>query len=193
MWHRCLVTDPETPTDADLTRLVDDARGDDAVRQRSRQRWLQQQALEEARLSGVLLAAAEERQSVVLRATSGRSHIGLVAAVGKDFCVIVTASGTQTFVRLSAVVLVQPDAALQPVPAADARHAPLDLTLHEALAGRAPERPDVAVVSLGQPDAVVGRLVAVGTDVATLEIDERRRVAYLSLPSVTEVAFLASG
>ena len=183
-------TDP--PTDADLAALLDEERAQQAARDRSARRWLQQQAFEEAQLSGVLLSAAEQHAVVTLRTSAGRSYTGLVTAVGADFCGLRTADA-DVYVRLAAVTLIQPDRSLETLPAGDDRRGTLDLTFNEFLAGHAPERPDVALVCAGQPQSIPGRLLAVGIDVASLEVDDRRAIAYVALASVTEASLRASG
>ena len=187
------MSDPQGPTDADLTALLDAERGAQAARERSQERWLRQAALEEARLAGVLLDAAEQRLSVTVTTVSGRRHIGVVAMVGQDCCGMVTSGGTRTYVRTAAITVVQHDRLLRPVPAAADRPAPVPTRLTDLLADLVDERPVVAFVSAGGTEAVVGRLLAVGVDVATVEIDERRAVAYVALDSVTEASFLPSG
>ena len=181
------------PTDTELAALLDEARGVEAVRSRTNRRWLQQQALEEARLSGVLLSAAEQGATVTIRTISGRTHTGAVTTVAADYCSLRTTAGAQVCVRMDAITLVQPDRGMQPVAAADARMAPTRTTLAQMLATEAPETPDVTFVCAGQPDAVPGRLIAVGTDVATLQTDDRRGLAYVALASVVEVWLRGSG
>lgn len=187
------VSAPEGPTDADLTALLDAERGAQAARERSQERWLRQAALEEARLAGVLLDAAEQRLSVTVATISGRRHIGTVTMVAQDCCGLLTTGGTRTYVRTAAITVVQHDRLLRPVPAAADRPAPTQTRFADLLADLTEERPVVAFVSAGGSDAVVGRLLAVGVDVATVEIDERRSVAYVALDSVTEASFLPSG
>ena len=181
------------PTDAELAALLDEARGSEAVRSRTSRRWLEQQALEEARLSGVLLAASEQGGTITVRTVSGRTHTGRVTAVASDFCTLHTATGTDVSIRLGALTLIQPDRGMQPVRAADSRTAPTRTTLTQMLSASAPESPDVTFVCAGHPDAVPGRLVAVGVDVATLQTDDRRGLAYVALASVTEVWLRGSG
>lgn len=150
-------------------------------------------ALEEAQLSGVLLTAAEQHATVTARTSSGRSYTGGVALVGADFCAVRTGTA-DVYLRLDALTVVQPDRSLQALPASDDRPGPVQTTLRELLVDLAGERPDLAFVCFGQPHAIVGRLVAVGTDVASLEMDQRRTVGYVALASVTEVSLArASG
>lgn len=183
----------DLPSDADLAALLDEARSTAAARSRSSRRWLRQQALAEARLSGVLLSAAEQHATVTIRTTSGRTHTGPVDTVGADFCAVRTSADTVVYIRASAITLVQPDRGLSAPPAADERSAAVGTTLDEALAADAPEQPDVSFVCQGQRDAVPGRLLAVGADVASVEVDQRRSVAYVALSSVTEVSRRPSG
>ena len=183
----------EPPSDADLAALADDVRGTDAAQERSRRRWLAQQALEEARIVGVLLDAAEQHHTVTVRTVSGRRHTGSVVLVAVDCCAVLTAPGTRSYLLLDAITVVTLDRSIRPVPASADRIAPVGATLRELLADEIDQRPIVALVSRGSDEAVVGRLLAVGMDVATLESDDRRTLVYVSLASLTEASFLASG
>ena len=163
-----------------------------AARARGAQRWLRQQGLEDARLSGVVLSAAEQRESVTIRTTSGRSHTGTVTAVGADFIALQSSGGALVYIAMDAVTLLQSDRALAGVPAGDARGAPLTATLHDVLADVAGERPEVAFVSAGHPQPVPGQLLAVGADVLSVAVAGQRTIAYVSLASLTELS-LRSG
>ena len=187
------MADSPGPSDADLTALLDAERGAQAARERSNERWLRQAALEDARLTGLLLDAAEQHLSVTIATTSGRRHVGRVITVGEDCCGMLTAGGTRTYLRTAALTVMQHDRLLRPLPAAADRPAAVATTFVDVLADLSHDQPVVACVNQGAPDAVVGRLLAVGVDVATIEVDERRSVAYVALDSVTEVSFLASG
>ncbi|MPZ74848.1 MAG: hypothetical protein GEU74_16825 [Nitriliruptorales bacterium] len=185
---------PDEPpvTDRELASLLDEAHGEQAAAQRSRRRWLRQQAQADARLTGVLLNASEARHVTTIRTTNGEAYTGTVLAVGQDFCAVGTGRAT-TYVRLAAASVVLPDAAVVAAGAADHRAGPLDTTFSEALAERATQRPAVAVEFQGPAPTVRGILAAVGFDVATLETEGRAGVAYVSLGSVAAVSFLASG
>lgn len=183
----------EPPTDADLAALLDEERGASAVRARGAQRWIRQQALEEARLSGVLLSAAEQRQTVTVRTTSGRSHTGTVHAVGADFVAVRSAGGSLVYIAAAAIALLDADRGLVAMPAGDDRDAALAVTLHDVLVDLAGERPDVAVVCAGHTQPVPGELLAVGTDVVSLAVAGKGTVSYVALASVTELSLRASG
>ena len=185
--------DPGPPSDADLAALVDDVRGADAAQERSRRRWLAQQALEEASIVGVLLDAAEQQQTATIETVSGRRHTGAVVLVASDCCVVLAPSGTRSYLALDGITVVTLDRSIRSVPASADRVAPISATLRELLADEIGQRPEIAVVSRGSDESVVGRLVAVGRDVLTLESDDRRTLAYVSLASLTEASFLASG
>ena len=186
------MTDSTGPSDADLTRLLDETRGDDAAADRSRQRWLRQQALSDARLDGVLQASAEQHQNVTLRLVSGGAYTGTVDQLGEDFCTVTTATG-HALVRLGAIVVVLPDPSLAVVAPTGGRVARAHLNFVEALGEYAEDRPAVVLGLLGQAEKARGTLLAVGADVATLEINERGSLAYVSLGSVTDASFLLSG
>ena len=183
----------DVPTDADLAALLDQERGAEAARTRSTERWLRQQALEDARLTGLLLTAAEQQSVVVLRTTSGRAHTGAVSLVGRDCVVLRPARGDVLYIRTGAISVVQLDRGVRPLPASDDRVSSRASTLRDLLADQAGDRPDVALVCAGSAESVVGRLLAVGIDVATVELAQRGSVAYVALASVTEVLLRPSG
>ena len=178
-------------TDRDLASLLDDARGAEAATQRTRQRWLRQQAQGDARLCGVLLHATEHGHDVAIATVAGGSHSGTLAGVGPDFCTLHAASRT-TLITLAAVATVVPGAGVAALPATDHREPPEGTNFAEALAERAEDRPVVLMEVAGRGEPLRGVLVAVGTDVASVETDGRG-IVYVSLASLAAVSFLASG
>ena len=66
---------------ARLERWAAEARVDDAARQRTRERWLLQQAEEGGRMAGVLCDLGERGTAVAVRTRAGRQHRGRVGAV----------------------------------------------------------------------------------------------------------------
>jgi hypothetical protein len=70
---------------ARLERWAADARIEAAARRRARERWLRQQAEEEATLAGVLIDLGEHGAEVVVHTRTGRVHRGLIGVVGADF------------------------------------------------------------------------------------------------------------
>src|SRR4051812_22901927 len=73
---------------ADLARWAADERAGEAARGRSRERWLLQQATEDARFVGVAVDLAERRRPVAVRTTGGRTVRGVIVAVATDFWVL---------------------------------------------------------------------------------------------------------
>lgn len=176
---------------ADLARWTADARTDDAARSRTRERWLRQQAEEDARFAGVALDLSEAGAGVALRLTSGRTLHGRIATVARDFCVVRHGSGTATLVSFAAIATVRPEPGYRAGQAMSERTAPVDATLAGVLAGLAGERPRVRVVTEGGGEALAGELRAVGADVATLRLDGAHGgTAYLRLGAVLEVTLL---
>jgi hypothetical protein len=163
--------------------LVDRARADEARRTRSRQRWLRQQAEEDAGLVGTLVDLAEAGLAVTVQTTSGRTHHGVLAAVATDFVVL-----GGVVVPTAAIALLRAAA----TPTGD-RPPPVELGLRELLAGASGHRPRVRVGVAGTDQPLVGELRAVGVDVVTIALDgERRHLCLVPLQSLTELA-LTSG
>jgi len=176
---------------ADLARWTADARTDDAARSRMRERWLRQQAEEDARFAGLALDLSEAGATAALRLTSGRTVHGRIATVAKDFCVLRHDGGTATLLAFAAIATVRPEPGYRAGQAASERGSPIDATLADVLAGLAGERPRIRVVTEGGGDALAGELRSVGADVATLRLDgERGGTVYVRLDAVLEVTLL---
>jgi hypothetical protein len=169
-----------------LERWAADSRVDEAARQRSRERWLRQQAEEEATLAGVLLDLAERRVPVVVLTRAGRRHNGLVRAIGADFCALRTATGADVVVALAALGAVRTQPRVE-VSIGD-RPAQVDLLLSEVLMGLAATRERVLIVTMDGADAVSGELRSVGHDVVTVRADgDQPAAAYIPLAAIAEV------
>jgi hypothetical protein len=144
-------------------------RVDDAAAARRRERWLRQQAAEDATFAGVLVDLAERHAAVIIDVAGSRLQ-GRLVGVGQDFCVVADQRGAATVVRLSALSAVRAGAAAHVDPAGD-RLPPLTLDFAAALAALAAERAPVRLLSR---DAVVvtGTLIAAGHDVLTVGLDQ---------------------
>jgi hypothetical protein len=172
---------------ARLERWAAEARVDDAARQRTRERWLLQQAEEGGRLTGVLCDLAERGTAVALRTRAGRQHRGRVRAIGDDFVAVDAGSSDAVFVALAAVssVRVMPTAATAPT---GDRAVRTGLRLAEVLAGLAAERERVLIVALDGEEAIAGSLRSVGLDVAVVRLDgPDPATVYVPIPSITEL------
>src|SRR2546426_11388042 len=91
-----------------FAELVDRARSEGAAQVRSRERWLRQQAQEEAALVGTLVDLAEQREAVTVRTTSGRRLQGTIAAVAADFVVVPNPGGGGTRGPVAPLALPRP-------------------------------------------------------------------------------------
>lgn len=170
----------------ELERWAADARVHEAGLGRSRERWLRQQASEEASLVGVLTDLAERGTPLVITTSSGRRHRGGVHGLGVDFCSLRTETGQGQLIRFDAV------ATIRTLPAERAvtgdRTVDLSLRLSDVLLGLAAERPTVLVVATGDETAR-GELRAVGTDVVTIRGDgQPPATIYVPIASITEVS-----
>ena len=182
----------------DLERWAAAARAREAADARVRERWLRAQAAEGASMAGVLLDLAERRETVVVATIAGRRHRGLVTGVGEDFVAIESPSGTITLVALSGlgdVRVVGRSVGSGSRVAANTGDRPgrgsLGARLADVLAQAAGGRPRV-LVQTGAA-SVGGDLRGVGLDVLTVQTDGDAGPVYVSLPSLSEISFLASG
>lgn len=176
---------------ADLARWTADTRAEEAAGSRVRERWLRQQAAEDARFAGVLVDLAEQGAGVAVRTTAGRTVHGRLAAVARDFCVLRHDAGMATFLTFSAMAAVRPEPGHRSGDADSARLSASALGLADVLARLAPERHRVRVVVDGGGEALAGELRSVGADVATVRLDgDPPATVYLQLGAVREVALI---
>jgi hypothetical protein len=182
---------PDRPVDltsddplAALQRWVADGQVDEAARARSRRRWLENAATEEATLGGVLLDLAERRRPVTVRTLAGHRITGPIIAVGADFIAVADARLGDTLMPTTRIATVQP-APGDDLPAGDRRH-DVVLTFGDALMELAAERPEV-MVGVGD-EALRGELRTASTEVVTLVIaDERREPISIALAAIGNV------
>ena len=171
-----------------LERWAAEARAEDAALQRTRERWLRQQAEEGASLLGVLCDLAERGAAVVVRTRSGRQHRGAVVAVGEDFVAVgppSAQSGGGTLVALAAISSVRTPGGSATVGDRPVR---TRLRLAEVLAGLAAERERALIVPLDGEDAVAGSVRSVGVDVVVVRLDgPEPATAYVPVAAVGEL------
>ncbi|HUP70879.1 MAG TPA: hypothetical protein VM142_13850 [Acidimicrobiales bacterium] len=176
---------------ADLARWTADSRASEAAGARVRERWLRQQAVEDARFAGMLVDLAEQGAGVSVRTTGGRTLQGRIATVAGDFCVVRHDGGMATLVSFRAVATVRPEPGHRSGEADSARLPLPALDLAEVLARLAPERPRVRIIVEGGGEALAGELRSVGVDIATIRLDgDPPGTVYLQLDSVREVTLL---
>jgi hypothetical protein len=168
----------------ELQRFAAEARVAEATAARSRERWLRQQAEEEATLAGVLCDLAERRLPVTVDTVGGGRHRGTVAAVARDFVVMVLDSGLEVMITLNGLAAVRPQPGAR-APIGD-HEIDVELTLLDALSHLAGERPRLRFVTRAGGH-LVGTLRAVGQDVVTVELDgEARAQVFVPVGAVVE-------
>ncbi len=182
------------PLEQELVRWLAEARVDDAVTSRLRERALRQLAGDEATLLGLCLDLAESGRPVLARTTEGRVHRGQLVAVGADFVVLRSGAGDAMFLPVGALAWLRPapgawaGALARGGEAAGARPPPLAARLVDVLTGLAADRPRVRVVVTGDPDPWAGRLRACGADVLSMEqSNDPPMIGWIPLVQVTEV------
>ena len=182
---------PDRPVDltaddplAALQRWVADGQVDEAARARSRRRWLENIATEEATLGGVLLDLAERGRPVIVRTLAGHRVTGPIIAVGADFIGIRDPRLGDTLMPTTRIATVQP-APGDDLPAGDRRH-DVVLAFGDALMELAAERPEV-MVGVGD-ETLRGELRTASSEVVTLVIaDERREPISIALTAIDHV------
>jgi hypothetical protein len=173
--------------DARLDRFAADARVDEAVRARARERWLRRQAEEDGTVAGALTDLCEAEVPVSVRTFAGATHRGFVESVGVDHVVVADARGRGVVVvALTALTSVRTAPGEAPVlgdrpPPGSAAH------LVDVLARLADERSAVRVVTVGG-EALGGVLRTVGRDVVVVVgSDTPPSVSYVPVAALAEV------
>lgn len=182
------------PLELELARWLAEARVDDAVTARLRERSLRQLAVEDATLLGLCLDLAEAARPVLARTTAGRVHRGVLVAVGADFAALRSAAGEATFLPVASLAWLRPapggwtGAPARTGAAAGGRQPPLAARLVDVLTGLAADRPRVRLVVAGDPDVWAGRLRGCGADVLSVELaGEPAVTGWAPLASVVEL------
>lgn len=170
---------------AELTRWLADRRSDAASASRSRERWLRQQAEEDATFAGILLDLAEQQCPIVVQLARDRRHRGHVRAVADDFLALRTQEGTDVLLAYAGIVATRLQGSEAPL--AGDRPRALEMSLAEALGAISGERPRILVVTR-DGSRLSGELRTAGRDVLALRSDGGdRAMSYVPLAAVAEV------
>jgi hypothetical protein len=174
---------------AELGRWAAETRVADAVNERRRAGWLARQAEAEITMAGVLIGLAERNQPVVVHLLDGRRHRGTIAGVGRDVVDLWATTGHRVLVGLAAIASVRADGDRLD---GDGRSRPTAPDLVGLLTDLAAERTPVLVVTRTGSDAIAATLVAVGSDVLTLQGSGGGWI-YVPLEALAEVSVPESG
>jgi hypothetical protein len=176
-----------------LERWVADARVEEAVRQRTRERWLAQQATEEATLKGVLVDLAERGADVALQLRSGGAVRGRVRVLGIDFVALEVEGGVggavhEVLIALREVSCVRTQPG-EPLSSGE-NTARRRLLLVEAITGLTAERQRVVLALSGGHEVVAGTLLRVGHDVVVVRVDGSgaSTTAYVAVGAIAQVS-----
>jgi hypothetical protein len=172
---------------AGLARWVAEGRVDAAARERSRQRWLERQAGEEASVAGVLLDLAEQARPVMVRTAAGRTARGPIIALGADFAIVREVPRGDVVIPLGAIATVRsPPGAGAPV---GDRPLELAVMLAEALVELSADRPLVLIAAAGEE--IRGELSSAGTDVVTVTTASTHRdVVHVAVGAIDNLVLL---
>ena len=183
-------TDSGAGSDGELARFAAETRVDEAIRGRSRERWLRQQEREATTLRDLCVSLAEVGAAVAITMDAGRSHRGRITAVGADFLVCAN-ENRSTWLALVAVATVTAAATL-----ADARETSmpqLGARFVDALAALCGSGTTLAI-ALGSGVVVTGEALWLSEDVvAVRSLHGQGATTYLRLASLAEFSVTASG
>ncbi|MFN0092784.1 MAG: hypothetical protein ACKVWR_21325 [Acidimicrobiales bacterium] len=184
--------------EAAAARFAAEARIDDAVARRRRERWLRAAAQEEATFADLCADLAESAAVVTVRTAAGGAHHGVVVQAGAD-CMTIRSAGRLVTVALRAVTAIagaatgSPEAPQGRRPGLEAAGSGGPGAFAAALGAHAGARATLRLVT-DDGEAFLGELEALGQDVATLRPEGRRdRVIYVRLASVAEFSVAESG
>lgn len=176
-----------------LERWAADARIEEAVRRRTRERWLAQQVTEEATLAGVLADLAERGVDIALQLRSGGAERGRVRVLGVDFVALAVPGGvggqvTEVLVALREVGAVRTLPG-EPLSAGE-NVGGCRLTLSEVVIELAAERQQVVLGLSGAHEVIAGTLWTVGQDVAVVRVggSGSPATAYVALDAIVQVS-----
>ncbi len=186
---------PATTPDpyAAILRGIADARVDDAAATRARTHWLTQQATEAATLVGAFVDLSEQRTPLRVRLRDRTEIAGIVAAVGADVVVLITASG-RALLALAHVTTVGTEGGHASAP--QGRHVGPHTgsrTMIELLRDLAANRAHVRIRTIDGGNHA-GELRAAGVDVLTIGVGSRSAHNLLvHLMAVTSVSIMDPG
>jgi hypothetical protein len=176
---------------AELSRWTSEARTDDAVLSRTRERAMRQLATDEARFTSLVLDMAERGEPVTVRTTTGRTHHGRLVAVATDLVALFTVQETTVLLTYDAIAGIRPAPGFRAAEATADRVPAFHARMSDVLAGLAADRPRVQLGLTGGGELIAGELRAVGTDVATVRIDaDPPATLYVRLDAVAELTVL---
>jgi hypothetical protein len=180
-----------TTTDATLARFAAEARIGEAVRAKSRERWMRQRSTADTTVPGVCWSLAEAGQPLMLTTVAGRTHQGVVRSLGEDFVGLADGRGGETLVPFAMIATLSPGRATA---APTGRPSRAGVRLADALGDLAGERPLVRAWCLGAKGSTAGELIGASEDVVLIAAEHRAHgVVYVRVASLCELSLTASG
>ncbi len=172
-------------------RWLAEQRADEAAAARNRRFWAGRRAEEEATFSALLLDLAESGRPAAVRTTSGRLHRGVVVTATVPLCRLRTDAATVLLV--TGTIASVREQATAPV-RRGSRALPDGAGLMAALADLVEDQPDVALVVVGEPELLRGRLLAAGQDVVTVRVGgPAGTLVHVAAHAISEVELTGSG
>ncbi|MEX2549505.1 MAG: hypothetical protein WD638_04700, partial [Nitriliruptoraceae bacterium] len=151
--------------------LTDDARLAEEIATRAEGRSRAERAAEIATWAGTLHDLAERGIAAVVRLDGGRAYRGAIEAIGVDHVAVRTSGGTVALLLREAIRAVRPQPGLRAPVATGDRHRSVGRTLPEILLRLAEDGTRVALGLEGLDEPLTGRVLGLGEDVITLQVD----------------------
>jgi len=153
---------------SELDRFVAALAADAAATERTRQRWLEQQAAESATLTGLLVELGEVGAPFVISLIGGRRLSVRVTAVGADVVACEQREGQRLLVRCSAIAAVRPSARRRHL---GDRHHASTVNFEDAIGLAAADRPDAQLLDAAGDPSLSGRLMSASGDLLVVRLD----------------------
>jgi hypothetical protein len=177
------------PPESDpFVELTDRAALREAVTARGNERERRERAAEVATWDGTLRDLAEQGTNLVIRTSGDRVNRGVLIAVGIDHVAVRLANGSTLLIAADTVRSVRPEPGRSAPVAMGDRERSQDRTLTEVLAIVIESRPEVVLSLRDSVDPLVGTVIGVGEDVATVRLSGGDRpTVYLPLAAIREL------
>jgi hypothetical protein len=167
--------------------LADEARAAWVAEARERRQSLVVTATATATFTGALRDLAERQSPVQIDTTAGRRHCGSIVGVALDHLVIRDRTGLKILVPHAAVSSVRLRGELGPRPATGSRRPAQDRLLAEQLDRLGEHAEPVRLQLFGRGQVIAGRILGVGEDVVSLQLESVGTVVYLPISAIEAV------
>lgn len=178
-----MVDEASSTFDRWLAGMVSEA----ATDERRRVAWLGHQAAEETTWAQIIAQLAEREEVIVLHTSAGRTHRGILEAVGRDFCALRNQAGRRVLATHRGILAVRSHRREGSLP--EDLPSPWG-SFADAIDALAVERPRISVFCSGAGAEWQGELESAGPDHLRLRLDggDAAFIPYVSVAEVGEAS-----